>query len=249
MMTNRKIKALVWDFDGTIGDTHEKNLRVTREIIERITGQSASAFPALRTVENYSLAQRRTRNWREFYTSDLGFSEKQTDEAGKFWTEYQLQDGTPTLIYPGVVKVVSSLRGVPHGIVSQNARSNISRALEVAGLLGYFDCIVGYEEVDLRKQKPEPDGLLLCIEELTRLEPGYVFYVGDHEVDIETAYNANKVFEQCRLDIRVVTVAAMYGSHVDEREWKLHPDYVVKDAVEIIDVIQSFEAARVTDRR
>jgi hypothetical protein len=41
-----------------------------------------------------------------------------------------------------------------------------------------------------------------------------------------------------------VTVAAVYGSHVDEREWKLHPDYLIKDPVEIMSVTQRFEPTR-----
>jgi len=239
-MREKNIKALAWDFDGTIVDTREKNLRVTKEIIERLTGRSPYDFPALRTVESYDLSQRQYMNWREFYLSELGLTDEQTDEAGRLWTHYQLQDETPTPVFEGIEQVVEALQTIPHGIVSQNARNSISRALEAAGLLSYFRCIVGYEEVDLRKQKPEPDGLVRCIEELTRMEPGYVFYIGDHEVDMKTALNANQVFERRELDVRVITIAAVHA-HVEKQEWNLRPDYVVEDPVEIIGVIQGFK--------
>jgi HAD superfamily hydrolase (TIGR01549 family) len=240
MMMNRQIKALVWDFDGTIGDTCEKNLRVTREIVTRVTGKEADEFPALRTVESYGLAQRKTSNWREFYLQNLGFTVAQTNEAGRLWTEYQLKDGSPTPVFTGIDRVVGALQRFPHGIVSQNARSSISRTLDAAGLSSYFQCIIGYEEVELTRQKPEPDGLLLCIEELTKLEPGRVMYIGDHEVDIETADKANRVLERRHVDIRVITVAAMYGGHRDEHTWKFRPDYVVRDPAQILDVMQNF---------
>jgi HAD superfamily hydrolase (TIGR01549 family) len=240
MTTDRGIKAIVWDFDGTIADTSERNLCVTKEIVQKMTGKDPNQFAALITWESYCLAQKRWRNWREFYLSDFGFTEEQTDQAGRLWTEYQLKNLTPTPVYAGIEKVVASLQSFPHGIVSQNAVSNISRVLQQAGLLRFFSCIVGYEEVELRKQKPAPDGLLLCIEKLTELEPGYIFYIGDHEVDIETAINANNVFKQRGLEIHIVKVAAVHA-HFEKPDWALKPDYVVEDPLEIIGVVQEFD--------
>jgi HAD superfamily hydrolase (TIGR01549 family) len=239
MTVDKEIRAVIWDFDGTLGDTGEKNLRVTHEIVARITGRSAAEFLALRSVESYLAAQKRRANWREFYSSDLGLTEEQTDEAGRLWTEYQLRDGTPTPVYRGIHEVVNTLQSIPHGIVSQNAKSQIKQALETVDLLRHFRCIVGYEEVGLRKQKPAPDGLLLCIEELTGFAPGYVFYIGDHEVDVETALNANRVFGQRRLDVQVITIAAVHA-HVDKHEWNLQPNYIAENPVEIINIVQSF---------
>jgi phosphoglycolate phosphatase-like HAD superfamily hydrolase len=146
----------------------------------------------------------------------------------------------PRAVYQGIETVITSLGHVPHGIVSQNAHSQISRALEAAGLLNHFRYIVGYEEVDLRKQKPEPDGLLLCIEKLTRSAPGVVFYIGDHETDIETAANANRALRQDGSPIQVITIAAQYGGTTGAHEWAQKPDYVATVPLEIIGIVQSF---------
>jgi phosphoglycolate phosphatase-like HAD superfamily hydrolase len=97
-MTER-INAVVWDFDGTLGDTREKNLQVTRRIVERVTGRSHVEFPVLRTLEDYASASRRSVNWRQFYRQEFGLTEDETDEAGRLWTEYQLNDGHPTPMY------------------------------------------------------------------------------------------------------------------------------------------------------
>ena len=64
-----------------------------------------------------------------------------------------------------------------HGIVSQNSKNSISTTIDEKGLLSHFRYIVGYEEVDLRKQKPAPDGLLLCIQKLSNSDHGCVFYI------------------------------------------------------------------------
>jgi beta-phosphoglucomutase-like phosphatase (HAD superfamily) len=159
MVPNTNIRAIIWDYDGTLVDTRHKNLNVTRNIIESIIETDAKEFFALRSLENYSLANRRASNWRELYRQELNLTEKQTDKAGQLWTAYQLNDKTDVTFYEGIKAVISNLSKFPHGIVSQNSRSGIMQNLEKKQLLPFFKYIVGYEEVDLKKQKPEPDGL------------------------------------------------------------------------------------------
>ncbi|MGD9326655.1 MAG: HAD family phosphatase, partial [Desulfobacterales bacterium] len=162
-MSNSKIKAIIWDYDGTLVDTRHKNFNVTKNIMQSITGTDALEFPALRSLDSYRLANRRTSNWRELYRQEFNLTEKQIDEAGRLWTEYQLADDTEISFYEGIEAIICDLAEFPHGIVSQNSRSSIAENLKKKNLLQYFKHIVGYEEVDLKKQKPEPDGLLSCM--------------------------------------------------------------------------------------
>ena len=67
MVSITNIKAIIWDYDGTPADTRHKNLNVTRNIIESIIETDAEEFSALQSLENYTLANRRTSNWRELY--------------------------------------------------------------------------------------------------------------------------------------------------------------------------------------
>ena len=41
---NTNIKAIIWDYDGTLCDTRPKNLIVTRKIIEHVTKKSYSCY-------------------------------------------------------------------------------------------------------------------------------------------------------------------------------------------------------------
>ena len=43
------IKAIIWDYDGTLVDTHIKNLNVTRKIIEHITGKKPENIQSMNT--------------------------------------------------------------------------------------------------------------------------------------------------------------------------------------------------------
>ena len=165
-MNNNNNFAIIWDFDGTLVDTGYKNLRVTRNIIEYVTQKNASNFSALESSENYQIANNRSYNWRELYKREFQLTEDQIDIAGRLWTEYQLLDDTDVYLFDGITEVIRSLGNFPQGIVSQNSRENIIHILEKNNLVPFFKQIIGYEEVGFKNQKPNPYGLLSCIEKL-----------------------------------------------------------------------------------
>ena len=236
-MKNMNIQSIIWDYDGTLVDTRHKNLMVTRNIIESLIEIPADGFSALNSLDNYSTANRRASNWRELYRLEFNLSEEQIDKAGRLWTTYQLKDDTEVAFYNGIKRVVSDLAGFPQGIVSQNSRSSISLKLEKCLLLPYFKCIVGYEEVDLNKQKPEPDGLLNCIEQLSAMDSGYVCYIGDHETDIQCVAAANRVLQEKQVDLKIFSIGACYGPETDAPSWNVRPDYEAQRVEDILDIV------------
>ncbi len=239
---NKNIKAIIWDFDGTIANTNEKNLNITKKIIKRVTGKSADQFPVLKNTSNYILARRNRKNkWRDFYEHDLGLKGEKVDEAGALWSEYQLKDKTPMPIYDDITKVISILKDFPQYIVSENAKGKIEDVLKQAKLLKYFDTIVGYEEVGLKKPKPDPIGLLMCINKLSKSKQGYIIYIGDLEIDVEMVIKANRIIKQKGLDTKIIIIATTHGSYSDDiKKWSSKPDYIANKPLEIINIIQSF---------
>lgn len=240
MNSNKHITAVIWDYDGTLVDTRLKNLNVTQKILQSLTGRHPADFPVLRSVEDYTRANSRTANWRELYKREFGLSETQIDEAGGMWTEYQMKDRTPTPFYDGISKVLSQLGALPQGIFSQNSQANISHALRGAGLATHFRSIIGYEEVDIRKQKPDPEGLLMCLKNLGGPAQGQVFYIGDHETDTKCAFYANSVFFGRGHDIKVLSIAALYGLEQDDSQWGIKADYRAASPEDIANIILGF---------
>ena len=239
-MIKSNINAIIWDFDGTLVDTSRKNFSVAKQIIADLTGKKAESFPIFRSLETYNLANRSYKNWREMYKSEYGFNEQETDRAGGLWTEYQLQDDTPIEFFPGLGRVIKSLKQFPQGVVSMNSQSHIKQTLAENKISDMFQFVVGYEEVDMRKQKPDPDGLLLCLEKLTGLASGYVFYIGDHETDVKCAANANRALREKKLDVKIITIGALYGSGKNgNNSWE--PDYHANQTEEITDIIKHFQ--------
>ena len=241
MVSITNIKAIIWDYDGTLVDTRHKNLNVTRNIIESIIETDAEEFSALQSLENYTLANRRTSNWRELYRQEFNLTEKQIDEAGRLWTAHQLNDNTEIIFYEGIEAVISDLAEFPHGIVSQNSRSGIMQNLEKKQLLPFFKYIVGYEEVDLKKQKPEPDGLLSCMEKLSAIESGYVCYIGDHETDVRCVHAANRVLQEKNVNLKIFSIGACYDSGMDTSAWNVRPDFEAQKVEDILEIVENIK--------
>jgi HAD superfamily hydrolase (TIGR01549 family) len=235
------IQAIIWDYDGTLVDTRHKNLNVTRNIIAQVSETNPLAFSALQSLENYVSANRRNSNWREFYSRELQLTEPQIDEAGRMWTTYQIKDDTDADFYDGIKRVIRHLSDFPLGIVSQNSRSSIVANLQKNQLLPFFKYIVGYEEVDLKKQKPEPDGLLDCIEKLSAYASGYVCYIGDHETDVHCARAANQKLQQDNVNIKIISIGACYDDGAKSTNWRARPDFEAHRVEDILDIVDRID--------
>jgi len=243
-VSSTNINAIIWDYDGTLVDTRHKNLNVTKKIIASTTKTDASKFPALQSLENYDIANRRTSNWRELYRQEFNLNENQIDEAGRMWTTYQLNDDTEAVFYEGLETVINELSEFPHGIVSQNSRSSIARHLEKKHIRSFFKHIVGYEEVDLKKQKPEPDGLLSCMEKLSALKPGYVCYIGDHETDVLCARAANRALQENNVKVKIFSIGACYDNVTDTSTWIVRPDFEAERVEDILKIVFNIKGVR-----
>ena len=237
MKLKSKLLAIIWDFDGTIADSRQKNFSVTKKLMNDIVNQDLQNFHVLNSLSNYHSAHTKATNWREFYRESFGLSEEQIDEAGRLWTEYQLNDHTPVPLIDGVASAIRKLSKYPQGIVSQNSKENIIRYLKEKDILKYFRTVVGYEEVLLTKQKPLPDGLLFCLDKLVVSDTGYVMYIGDHETDVRCTMNANDVLANKKVNIEIISIGAFYGFDVDTSKWNILPDFEVKDAGKIPEII------------
>jgi len=81
---------------------------------------------------------------------------------------------------------------VPVGVCSLNAEAACCIALELFGLDGHVDCLVGRDSVDGRKPDPEP---LLAVVNALGVAPAETLFVGDSESDALTARRAGVDFQ------------------------------------------------------
>lgn len=231
--------AFIWDFDGTLADTRVRNYQIVRRLLADVSGGRLERFPALATVETYERVQRRYVNWRDLYRREFGFSDDETDRLGALWSDYQVTESTPARVFDGLVEVFTVLAQAAHGVVSQNAQSQILRTLEAAGLAARFRAVIGYDNVHLARQKPAPDGMLACLAALGAAAPARLVCVGDHETDVRCARNTDRALRERGEACDVVTIAVQFVPGDDPGAWTAAPDYVVDTPADLVRLVRT----------
>ncbi|NDV84465.1 HAD family hydrolase [Bacteroides sp. 51] len=181
-----KYKAVLFDFDYTLADSSRGIVTCFQQVLKRHGYTDVADETIKRTIgktleDSFSILTGETNaeqleNWRKEYVK----------EADTYMT-------VNTHIYPDTLEVLEYFKanGAKVGIISTKYRFRI---LEFFGKYlpeGWFDVIVGGE--DVTKHKPDPQGVTLALERLG-ISSANVLYVGDSVVDGETAKNSGVDF-------------------------------------------------------
>jgi beta-phosphoglucomutase len=179
------MKAVLFDMDGILIDSFENHLKawdtimherfgfnVTRDEFLRMFGTDPREIIA-RILENHSVA-----------------GEVDADELNERKQELfrTLAEGK-TSVLPGVVDLLDALKkhGKRIALYSSTSRRNVDKILKETGLGGYFDAVLGIEDVG--KGKPEPDGYLKAAEKLG-VEPSECTVIEDGVNGVKSGKNA-----------------------------------------------------------
>ncbi len=113
------------------------------------------------------------------------------DALMEAFIEHYKRAAADTQVFPGVAEVLSTLKsdGYPLGLCTNKPRAPLVPTLEAAGLDDVFDIVVAGD--DLPERKPDPAPLRFI---LSKLGAETCIYVGDSDVDAETASRAGVPF-------------------------------------------------------
>lgn len=179
-----KYKYVIWDLDGTLLDT-----------LDDLTNSINV------TMEKYSLPTHTKEAVRQFVghgiknlmKSAVGEEGKNVgDSAFEFFTRYYGEHCKEnTAPYPDIPEMLKDLkqRGYAQAVVSNKADFAVKKLCE-EHFGGIIDLALGENEAMGIRKKPCPDSVFSAMKELGAT-PENTVYVGDSEVDIETAKNAN----------------------------------------------------------
>lgn len=118
-----------------------------------------------------------------------GTSDEAYEKTLGIFTAYYLEHIADfTAPYEGIIEVVDTLRarGCKLAVVSNKA-DRAAKAVVKRFFGDRFDIVVG--KMDCFPSKPEPDSVLYAIEKLGAKAEDCI-YIGDSEVDVQTAHNA-----------------------------------------------------------
>ena len=168
------IKAVLFDFDGTLIDTNELIFKSYRKAFKEVLNRDIDNEEILRLYGRplYGSLMEYGEPGEMLYKVYREFNETQHDNLAKPF------DG----VYEGVQKI--SDKGYKMGIVTSKRMHLVKRGLDLIGIAKFFDVIITPD--DTQKGKPDPEPILLGCEKLGVL-PEETIYVGDSVFDMQAA--------------------------------------------------------------
>jgi pyrophosphatase PpaX len=148
------------------------------------------------------------------------------------YREYQLEHHDRlTSAYDGIVDAVVALdaAGCRMGIVTSKVGFMAQRALDHVGLAKYMRCLVASDSVT--RHKPEPDPLLLALEQLDTHANG-AMYVGDSPYDM-----------QCARAAGVHAVGVSWGAFTTATLREAGAEVILQRPVDLVGYVSTFRTA------
>ena len=206
------LKALLFDFDGTLLDSFSIHYDVYKLMFEHFDIQ----INRERFLRSYSP------DWYQTYEA-MGLPDEDWESANEIWVEEA--EKRDSNLFPGIKETLSLLSG-SHviGLVTSGTKSRVMKDLERTGINHLFKTIVTGD--DIKIPKPSPEGLELAIQNLG-LRPNDVAYIGDADADYKMARAAGIHF------IGVISDFSFLNP--------IDPKYCIKSVTELPGLIGLFE--------
>jgi len=187
MQKRKRIKAIIWDLDGTLIYFNIDFLRARHEAI-KILKKYGVPKPFL-SVE-FSILDNVAKS-RDYFNTQ-GFSEKKIEkivnEVDSVITKVEHEAAQKAIMVNGINQVLeyAKAKKLKQAIFTFNTRKNAEISLKTVNLTQFFELIVGRDNV--KNLKPHPEHLTyIC--NILKINPSEALVIGDSSRDIEAAIN------------------------------------------------------------
>ncbi|HMK55785.1 MAG TPA: HAD-IA family hydrolase [Dissulfurispiraceae bacterium] len=216
------IKVIIFDLDGTLVDSSVDICHAINYALKD------SKVPFVTVPETISLiGEGITR----LFEKIIDMHDLRKDKAlliNRFLEFYSAHLIDNTTIYPGVVETLTALGGYRKAVISNKREDLSARALEMLGLRGYFDFIVGSDTTPERKPSPVPINYVLSRLNIGRED---AIIVGDSTFDIDAGRAAG-----------IGTIAVTYGYR--PADMLRGADFMVGSMPDILEIVRGVEELR-----
>ena len=218
MQEKMRKRLIIFDFDGTLGDTRRNIVTTMQMTIKELQLQSrteaecastiglplARCFRALFPDIQEELIPRCAETYRRIFNENL---QKITPEA-----------------FPDVVKTLKILKeqGFTLTIASSRSRNSLTELTHNMGIADYISYLIGADDVKEAKPKPEP---VLKTLATMQFEANETLVVGDMAVDILMGANAG-----------AKTCGVTWGNGTKEELQKAGADFIIDNMEELIEI-------------
>jgi phosphoglycolate phosphatase len=191
------IRALIFDLDGTLIDSERDLVDATNAMLREL--RCAELPPA--TISSYI-----GHGAAKLCASALGpgaTAEQQAEGLQIFLRHYAAHKLDYTRGYPGVPEALKSFSqaNIPMAVLTNKPAKISMQILEGLGIARYFSVVYGGDSFPAKK--PDPAGVHKILEQF-KVAAADTLFIGDSEVDVQTARNAGTI---------AVTVNYGFGQH------------------------------------
>lgn len=177
------IDTVVFDLDGTLLNTITDLKNSINRTLIKYNCHIKTEKEILSYVGN-GLLKLAKRSFPEYFGSDLF-----NDFFNDFKNDYLHNYMNNTSVYPGIIEVLSILKEKKYKLaIVSNKADGIVKELANQYFNDIFDLVLG--ETESIPKKPAPD-VIIYVANALNTSISNILYIGDSEVDIETAINAN----------------------------------------------------------
>lgn len=179
-------KAILFDFDYTLVDSHIGIVKCYRNVLQRHGYNHVDDIAIQRTIG---------KTLEESFSLLTGIKDAQQLEnlRQEYRKEADIYMTPNTFLFPDTIDTLKELknRNYKLGIISTKYRFRFMDTMNKYLPANFFDVLIGNE--DIVKPKPDPEGLYTAMH-LLNVQAYETIYVGDSTVDGETALRAKTSF-------------------------------------------------------
>lgn len=174
------VKAVLFDLDGTLLDTHDLILESFHHTVDKVLGKSFSDEDLMKKVGQ----PLETQMWD--FTDDPQVHEQLLQTYRSY--NHEVHDEC-VRAFGGVADMLDAVHelGLRIGVVTSKRHALAQRGLEVCGLAQHVECLVGPD--DFPAHKPDPGPVRYGCE-LLGFDPSECLYVGDSPFDMQAGNGA-----------------------------------------------------------
>src|SRR5580658_8911677 len=218
------VRALIFDLDGTLIDSKQDLIHSVNAMLREL-GRGKLAEETISGYIGHGAPQLVARALGDGCTA-----EERQRALDFFLRYYETHKMDTTCAYPGVAETLEKLASMPMAVLTNKPVRISVRILDAMGLSKYFRAIYGGNSFETKK--PDPLGARAILREFKVKNAGDSMMIGDSEVDIQTARNAD-----------MIATAVNYGFGIHNREQ--HPADIYLDRMsDLLDVIDGSTPGR-----
>ena len=218
------IKAVIFDLDGTLADTMPDLQSAMNGMLNRLGYRTRTRAELIKAINNGAREFVRRSLPRDVQNVDFILQsaiEAYEDEYSKCYSE-------KTAPYPEIEALLMDLRsmGIKISVLSNKQDMFVKDIIAKLFDKKIFSCIQGQDKLPI---KPNPTSAL-AIAKSMGVKPSRCLFIGDSDVDIQTAKNAG-----------MRSVGVSWGYREREVLEEAGADFIVKEPKEICDIINSLK--------